>query len=69
MRAHHVIGVAAVILIGVSAKLFFVSAPTAEANSQPITSVGIDISQLQQNAKELPFQKAGDLSLVYAEVD
>ena len=51
MRAYHVIAVVAVILVGVGVKLIFFTAPPAEADSLPIKSVGVDVSQLHQNVR------------------
>ena len=65
MRAHHVIAVVAVILVGVGVKLIFFTAPTAEADPLSIKSVGVDVSQLHQNVKNLPVQKLHDMSLVF----
>ncbi len=65
MRAHHVIAVVAVILVGVGVKLIFFTAPTAEADPLSITSVGVDVSQLHQNAENLPVQEFHDMSLVF----
>jgi hypothetical protein len=65
MRAHPVITVVAVILAGVGLKVIFFAAPTAEADSRPIKSVGVDISQMHQNIKSLPTQKILDMSLVF----
>jgi hypothetical protein len=65
MRAYHIIAVVAVILVGVGAKLIFFTAPAAEADPLSINSVGVDVSQLQQNAKNLPVQKFQDMSLVF----
>jgi hypothetical protein len=65
MRAHHLIAVVAVILVGLSAKLIFFTAPTAEADSLSIKGAGVDVSQLHQNVKNLPVQKFHDMSLVF----
>jgi hypothetical protein len=69
MRAHHVIAVIAVILVGVGVKLIFFSAPTAEADTLSIRSVSVDVSQLHQIAKSLPVQTFRDMSLVFADGD
>jgi hypothetical protein len=53
MRAHHAIGIVAVILVGFGLKLLFFSAPSAEADLRGVTSVGMDISQMHQNNKTL----------------
>jgi len=65
MRAHHVIAVVAVILVGVGVKQIFFTAPTAEAESLSIKSVGVDVSQLHRNVKNLPVQEFHDMSLVF----
>jgi hypothetical protein len=62
MRAHHIIAIAAVLAVGFGVKLFFFSAPTAEANVDTINSVRIDISELHRNAKNLPVQQINDMS-------
>ena len=69
MRAHHVIAVVAVILVGVAVKLIFLTAPNAEADSLSIKSVGVDVSRLHQNIKSLPVQKFHDMSLVFPDGD
>jgi len=65
MRAHHVIAIVAVILVGVGVKLTFFAAPTAEAESLSVKSVSLDISQMHQNTKNLPVQKLHDMSFVF----
>jgi hypothetical protein len=69
MRAHHVIAVVAVILVGVGMKLIFFTAPTAEADPLSIKSAGVDVSQLHQNVKNLPVQNFHDMSLVFPDRD
>jgi len=69
MRAHHVIAIVAVILVGVGVKLIFLPVPSAEADLLSIKSVGMDVSQLHQNVENLPVQKFHDLSLVFPESD
>ena len=69
MRAHHAIGIVAVILVGFGLKLLFFSAPIAEADLLGVRSVGIDISQMHQNNKTLPEQKIHDMTFVFSEVD
>jgi hypothetical protein len=51
--------------VGVGLKVIFFAAPTAEADSRPIKSAGVDISQIHQNIKSLPVQKIHDMSLVF----
>jgi len=67
MRAHHVITIIAVILVGVGLKLLFFSAPTAEAVSLPVKSAGVDVSRLQQNAKNLPVEKLHGAPLTFGD--
>jgi hypothetical protein len=69
MRAHHAIAVVAVILVGVGVKLIFFTAPTAEADPLSLKSVGVDVSQLHQNVKNLPVQKFHDMSFVFSDGD
>jgi hypothetical protein len=69
MRAHHVIAIVAVILVGVGVKLTFFAAPTAEAESLFVKSVSLDISQMHQNTKNLPVQKLHDMSFVFSDGD
>jgi hypothetical protein len=69
MRAHHAIGIVAVILVGFGLKLLFFPAPIAEADLLGVRSVGMDISQMHQNNKNLPEQKIHDMTFVFSEVD
>jgi hypothetical protein len=69
MRAKHATGIVAVILVGFGLKLLFFSAPTAEADLRIVKSVGMDISQMHQNKRNLPEQKIHDMTFVFSEVD
>jgi hypothetical protein len=69
MRAHNVIAIVAVILVGVGLKLTFFVAPAAEADSLSIKSVSLDISQMHQNTRNLPVQKLRDMSFIFSEGD
>ncbi len=64
MRAHHVIAVVAVVLVGLGVKLIFFTPQTAEAVSLSIKSVGVNVSQLHQSVKNLPVETFHDMSLV-----
>jgi hypothetical protein len=66
MRAHHIVAVVAVILLGLTVKLFFFAASTAVANPHVIDSTGVDVSRLQRNARDLPVQKVDDMSFVFS---
>ena len=65
MRLHHTIAVAAAILIGFGVKLFFFSAPTAEADASGVTSSSINV--LHMHHKGLPVQKVSDMSFVFSD--
>jgi hypothetical protein len=69
MRAHHVIAVVAAVLVGAGVKLIFFTAPTAEADTLSIESVGVDVSQLHRNVTNLPVQTFHDMSLVFPGAD
>jgi hypothetical protein len=65
MRTHHAIAVVAIILIGLGLKLTLF----ADADTRAVESLHIDVSQLQQNIKNLPEQKAHDMTFVFSEDD
>jgi transposase-like protein len=70
MRAHHAIAVVAVILIGFGVKLFFFSAPAAEADIHAIPSASMNILQMHinhPNKNDHPVQKMHDMSFVFSE--
>ena len=69
MRAHHAIGIVAVILVGFGLKVLFFSAPLAEADLRSVRSVGMDIYQMHQNKKNLAEQKIHDMTFVFSEAD
>jgi hypothetical protein len=69
MRTHHAIAVVAIILIGLGLKLTLFSAPPADADTRAVESLHIDVSQLQQNIKNLPEQRAHDMTFVFSEGD
>ena len=66
MRAHHIIAAVAVVLAGAGMKLTFFSTSNAEADWPSSKNVGLDVSQLHQNVKNLPMQKFHDMSFVFA---
>ena len=67
MRAHHAIAIVAVILVGFGLTLIFSSAPIAVADARVLKSVSMDISEMQQNAKNLPVEKFHDMTFVFPE--
>ena len=61
MRGRHAIAVLAVLVLGITVKLFFFSAPPAQA--VPVQS--LDISQMHLG-KDIPEQKMHDMSFVFS---
>ena len=64
MRARYAIAVVTAILVGFGLKLFFFSAPSAIANTGVVTSVSMNISEIQKNIKNLPVEKIHDMTFV-----
>lgn len=72
MRAHHASAVVAVILISFGVKMFFFSAPTAEADIHAGPSASMDVFQMHivyPNRNNLPVQKMHDMSFVFSEAN
>ena len=67
MRAHHAIAIVAAILVGFGLTLIFFSAPIAVADARVLKSVSMDISEMQQTAKNLPVEKFHDMTFVFPE--
>jgi hypothetical protein len=65
MRAHHVIAVVAVILVGIGVKLPFFAAPIAEADSRSIESLSVDIPRMHHNIKNIQVEHFHDMPLVF----
>jgi ABC-type phosphate transport system auxiliary subunit len=65
MRAHYAISVIVIVLVAFGVKLFFWSAPTAEADTPSVESIRIDVSQMYKNA-DLPEQEIHDMTFVFA---
>ena len=66
MRAHYAIAVVAIVLVALAVKLFFWSAPTAEADTRSVESMRID--KMYKNAA-LPVQEIHDMTFVFATKD
>ena len=66
MRAHPVIAVATLILVGVGVKLTFFSAPIAAADVGSTKSVSIDVSAMQHATKSLPAENFHDMTFVFS---
>ena len=70
MRAYHVIIAAvSVILIGFGVKLIFFTEPIAEAKVLSLKSMGMNISELHRNTKNLPVQTIHDMTFVFSDGD
>jgi hypothetical protein len=66
MRAHHVLAVIAVLLVGIGLKLAFFTAPTAEAVSLSIKRAGVDVSQVR-NVEASPAEKSHGAPLTFGD--
>jgi hypothetical protein len=72
MRTHHAIAVVAVILISFGVKMFFFSAPTAEADIHAGPSASMDVLKILTNhphGKDLSVQKMHDMTFVFSNPD
>ena len=73
LREHHVIAVVAVVLISFGVKMFFLSAPTAEANihavPSAIPSASVNVLQMHRDVdtKSLPVQKMNDKTFIFTD--
>jgi hypothetical protein len=76
VRAHPVITIAAILVLSFGVKMFFLSAPTAEADTRvapsarlSVPSTGMNVFQMQidhPNRTNLPVQKVDDMSFVFS---
>lgn len=68
MRAHPVIAIATLILVGVGVglKLTFFSAPIATADVGSTKSVSIDVSGMHHAIKSLPEENFLDMTFVFS---
>ena len=67
MRAHHVIAVLAVLVIGLGAKQFVFPPKQADANINAVSSASVDVLQMHRDidTKSLPVQKMRDMTFVF----
>ena len=68
MRSHHIVAIATALAIGFGVKLFFFSAPTAEANIDVVKVPSIDVAKIPIDAA-LPMQKMHDMTFVFSDSD
>ncbi|MEH2522949.1 MULTISPECIES: hypothetical protein [unclassified Bradyrhizobium] len=64
MRAHPVVAVATLILVGVGVKLTFFSAPMAAADVRSTKSASIDVAEIHREIKDLPVENFHDMTFV-----
>lgn len=62
MRAHHLIAVVAVLIVGFGAKQFFFPPSKAEADITPRVSMNVLQMHRDMNTKDLPVQKMHDMT-------
>ena len=67
VRAHHVIAVVTVLIVGLGAKQFFF--PATEADLRAVPSASMNVFQMHidyPNMKNLPVQKIHDMTFVFS---
>ena len=69
MRAHHVIAVVAVLVIGIGAKQFFFPPGKAEADIPVVSMNVLQMHADHPNRNNHPVQKMHDMSFVFSEAD
>ena len=69
VRTHPVIAIAAMLIISFVVKMFFLSAPTAEAKRHAIPSASVNVLQMHRdvNTKSLPVQKMNDKTFIFTD--
>jgi hypothetical protein len=68
MRAHHVIAVVAVLVVGLGAKQFMFPPKQADANINAVSSASMNALQMHidhPNRNNLPSQKMNDMTFVF----
>jgi hypothetical protein len=68
MRFHHVVAIAAVLVIGIGVKLFFFPAASAGANRGGIENLSMDASKIEVGTPP-SIQKIHDMTVVFANGD
>ncbi len=69
LRAHRVAILVAILLLSFGVKMFFLSAPTAEADIHAVPSASLNVLQMQidhPNRNSLVEEKVNDMSLVFS---
>ena len=65
MRAHHIIAVVAVLVIGLGAKLYLFPPKQAEADVFPTATTNVLQLQTDIDMKQIPAQKMNDRTFVF----
>ena len=69
LRTHPVIAIAAILIISFGVKMFFLSAPTAEATTHAVPSASVNVLQMHRDVdtKSLPVQKMNDKTFIFTD--
>ena len=69
MRAHHVITVVAVLVIGLGAKQFLFPPKQADAETNAVSSASVNVLQMHRDVdtKSLPVQKLNDKTFIFTD--
>jgi hypothetical protein len=67
MRAHHVIAVVAVLIIGLGAKQFLFPPKQADADAVPSASLNVFQMHRDLDTKSLPVQKMNDKTFIFTD--
>ena len=69
LRTHRVIAIAAILIISFGVKMFFLSAPTAEATTHAVPSASVNVLQMHRDVdtKSLPVQKMNDKTFIFTD--
>jgi hypothetical protein len=66
LRAHRVGVVVAILVLSFGVKMFFLSAPTAEADIHAVPSASMNVLQMQIDHPNLVQENVNDMSLVFS---
>jgi hypothetical protein len=70
MRAHHVIAIVAVVLVGLGVTQFFFPTTKVEADTRAATGASMNVLQMHvDHQANLPSQKLSDMTFVFADSD
>ena len=71
MRAHHVLAVVAVLVVGLGAKQFFFPVTEAEANLHAVPSASVNVLQMHRDidTKSISVKKMNDKTFIFTDED